>query len=63
MKFNGTLHRITKNDPKTNKNFKFPPFEKDKIRFKIDKLRNILKIKQQLKCEFLSDRTLLIKRK
>ena len=63
MKFNGTLRRFFKNDNKTNKHFKFPPFEREKILFKIDKLRKILKIKQQLNCEFLSDRTLLIKRK
>ena len=63
MKFNGMLRRSAKNETKTNKNFKFPPFEKDKILFKIEKLRKILNLKQQLKCEFLSDRTLLIRRK
>jgi len=63
MKFNGTLHRFLKKDTDRNKNFKFPPFEKDEILLKIKKLRKILKIKNELSCEFLSDRTLLIKRK
>jgi surface carbohydrate biosynthesis protein len=63
MKFNGRMGKLFKNDAKTNKNFKFPPFEREKILIKIDKLKKILKIKQQLECEFMSDRTLLIKRK
>ncbi len=63
MKFKRTLHRFIKKDTDRNKNFKFPPFEKDEILLKIDKLRKILKIKNELSCEFLSDRTLLIKRK
>ncbi len=63
MKLNGALHRFIKKDTKTNKKFKFPPFEREKIFIKVEKLRKILKIKQQLNCEFLSDRTLLIKKK
>ena len=45
------------------KNFKFPPFERKKVLLKIDELIKILKIKEELNCEFLSDRTLLIKKK
>ena len=63
MKFNGRLHKFFKNESKTKKNFKFHSFEREKILIKIDKLKKILKIKQQLNCEFLSDRTLLIKQK
>ena len=55
--------KFFKNDPKINKNFKFPPFENEKILSKIDELIRILEIKEKLNCEFLSDRTLLIKRK
>ncbi len=63
MKFNGLLGKFFKNNSKVNKNFKFPPFENNIIRTKIDKLQKILKIKQKIDCEFLSDRTILIRRK
>ena len=43
-------------------NNKFPPFKQDDIFNRIDKLQNIIGIKD-LKCEILSDRTLLIKQK
>ena len=48
---------------KNPKNFKFPPFEREEILFKINKLVKILRIKDELDCDFLSDRTLLIKKK
>ena len=64
MKLNGMRSQMFKRKPKINRgNFKFPPFEREKILFKIDKLIKILKIEQKLNCEFLSDRTLLIKKK
>ncbi len=63
MKFNGILGRLLKKDGKNNNNFKFPSFERKKILFKIEELKKILEIKQKLNCDFLSDRTLLIKRK
>jgi surface carbohydrate biosynthesis protein len=63
MKFNGRLGQLFKNNAKTNKNFKFPSFERKKVLVKIDKLKKILKIKKKLSCEFLSDKTLLIKQK
>jgi hypothetical protein len=63
MKFNGILGRLLKKDGKNNNNFKFPSFEREKILFKIEELKKILEIKQKLNCDFLSDRTLLIKRK
>ena len=43
-------------------NNKFPPFKQDDIFNRIDRLQNIIGIKD-LKCEILSDRTLLIKQK
>ena len=64
MKLNGMRSQMFKRKPKISRgNFKFPPFEMEKILFKIDKLIKILKIEQKLNCEFLSDRTLLIKKK
>jgi surface carbohydrate biosynthesis protein len=63
MKLNGALHRFVKNDTKFKKNIKFPPFEKEKILFKFNKLIKILKINHKLNCEFLSDRTILIRKK
>jgi surface carbohydrate biosynthesis protein len=63
MKLNGMRANLFHNVPKINKrNFKFPPFEREKIFLKIDKLIKILGIKQKLHREFLADRTLLIKR-
>ena len=43
-------------------NNKFPPFKQDDIFNRIDRLQKIIGIKD-LKCEILSDRTLLIKKK
>lgn len=63
MKFNGTLHRFLKKDTYKNKNSKFPVFEEKQVLEKIEKLKKILKINQELSCEFLSDRTILIKKK
>jgi surface carbohydrate biosynthesis protein len=63
MKFNGLLGKFFKNESKINKYHKFPPFEKYIILSKIDKLRGILKIKQKIDCELLSDRTILIRQK
>jgi len=63
MRINGALHRFVKKDTKLKKNIKFPQFEKEKILFKINKLIKILKINHSLKCEFLSDRTILIRKK
>ena len=63
MKFNGIRGRFFKKNGKNNNNFKFPPFDKTQILFKIEELIRILEIKQKLNCEFLSDKTLLIKRK
>ena len=63
MKFNGLLGKLFKNESKINKFNKFPPFEKYIVLTKIDKLKKLLKIKQKIDCEFVSDRTILIRRK
>ena len=63
MKFNGLLGKFFQNEGKINKFTKFPPFEKYIILTKIDKLKRLLKIKQKIHCEFISDRTILIRRK
>ena len=63
MKFNGLLGKFFKNEGKINKFSKFPPFEKYIVLTKIDKLKRLLKIKQKIDCEFVSDRTILIRRK
>jgi len=66
LKFSLRIKKIFRlNDvfAKNPKNFKFPPFKKEETLFKISKLVKILRLKDELKCEFLSDRTLLIKKK
>ena len=40
---------------------KFPPFNNNDICERINRLENILGIKKKIKCQFLSDRTILIK--
>ncbi len=62
MKFNGLIGRLLRKNPKLQ-NYKFPPFEEEQIFTKMEKLKKILKIKQDLDCAFLSDRTILIKKK
>jgi surface carbohydrate biosynthesis protein len=63
MKFNGLLGKLFKNESKINKFNKFPPFDKYIVLTKIDKLKKLLKIKQKIDCEFVSDKTILIRRK
>ena len=41
--------------------YKFPPFKINDINMRINKLKKILKIKKNLKCKLLSDKTILIK--
>jgi len=66
MKINGIRNKIFK-DLFTKKinikstSYKFPPFEADDINMRINKLKKILKIKKNLKCKLLSDKTILIK--
>mgnify|MGYP001210228414 CR=1 FL=1 len=63
MKLNGLRGKFFKMESENNNNYKFPPFDKTKILAKIEEIIRILQIKQELNYEFLSDRTLLIKRK
>ena len=67
MKFNGILGGFLKKLINTNfqkrENFKFPPFEEKSINEKIRKLEKVLGISDQIDCQLLSDRTLLIKQK
>ena len=58
MKINGIRGRIFNIKAE---NFKFSPFEADDIKMRINKLKKILKIKKNLKCKLLSDKTILIK--
>ena len=58
MKINGIRSRIF--NTKTE-NFKFSPFEVDDIKMRINRLKKILKIKKNVKCKLLSDKTILIK--
>ena len=44
-----------------NESHKFPPFKINDINIRINKLKKILKIKKNLKCKLLSDKTILIK--
>jgi surface carbohydrate biosynthesis protein len=57
------IHSLINRNIKTENNFKFPAFKEEQILEKIKKLKKILKINQELTCEFLSDSTILIKRK
>ena len=43
-------------------NHKFPPLDKNDINERISKLQKIIGINQKIECNFLSDRTILIKR-
>ena len=67
MKFNGILSRFLKKFFRRNsiikENYKFPPFNSEKITKKITELEKILKINKKLDYVFLSDRTILIKPK
>ena len=42
-------------------NYKFPPFDENDIRGRLDRLQDLLGIEKKLECKFLSDRTLVIK--
>ncbi|MDB2591966.1 hypothetical protein N9X80_04550 [Candidatus Pelagibacter bacterium] len=44
-----------------SESYKFPPFKINDINMRINKLKKILKIKKNLKCKLLSDKTILIK--
>ncbi len=61
MKLNGALGRLIKNNFSIKRNFKFPPFQKAQIFFKLQELIKILKIKKEFSIKLLSDRTLLIR--
>ena len=45
------------------KNYKFPTFRKDDIQSRINKFKHLFGLKEDLECKFLSDRTVLIKKK
>ena len=67
MKINGICYRFIKNIISRNfkikkDNYKFPPFNKKEINDKIKRFNQVLHIKEKLKCELLSDRTILIKK-
>ena len=65
MKFNGMIgkiyNRFIKNKYKERENYKFPSLNEREILDKVNKLQKSLKIKEQLDCKLLSDRTVLIK--
>lgn len=42
-------------------NYKFPPFDIYEINNKIKKFKTVLRIKKEIKCELLSDRTILVR--
>ena len=67
MKFNGTIFRFFKKtfskNHKIKRNYKFPPFNKEKINNKIKELEKLLRLKNKLDYKLLSDRTILIKPK
>mgnify|MGYP001177293371 CR=1 FL=1 len=59
------LLKITsiKNKFKTKKkNWKFPPLDKNDINEKVEKIKHVLKIKQKVDCEIISERAILIKK-
>jgi len=70
MKFKGIIGRLlNKIFPKNfsqvglkKDNFKFPPLDQNDIIARINRLRDILGIKEKIDCKFLSDKTILIKR-
>ena len=61
MKINKLRSEIFKKNYKPEKNFKFPPFEKKKIDYKINELVKIMGINKKISCTLFSDRTILIK--
>ena len=61
MKLNKFRGEIFKKNHKTEENFKFPPFEKKKIDYKIKELVKIMGINKKISCTLFSDRTILIK--
>ena len=63
MKLNGALTRLFKSENQIERNYKFPSFNEKNTLIKINKLKKILKIKQEFSCKLVSDRTLLIKKK
>lgn len=58
MKVNGFRNSIFRNKKES---YKFPPFKIGEINMRVNKLKKILKIKKDLKCKLLSDKTILIK--
>lgn len=44
-----------------SENYKFPSFDENDIRKRVDRLQSLLGIEKKLECKFFSDRTLLIK--
>tara|TARA_A100001015_G_scaffold66824_1_gene73956 strand:- start:1192 stop:1569 length:378 start_codon:yes stop_codon:yes gene_type:complete len=44
------------------KNWKFPPLNKNDIYERVKKIKHILKIKQKIDCEIISERAILIKK-
>lgn len=63
MQLNKRRSTLFKKNFENEGKYKFPPLEKEKIDNKINKLVEILGIKNKIICKFLSDRTILIKQK
>ena len=68
MKFNGIVGRLLKKlftgRPSSKKrNFKFPSLDKSDICERVNRLKYVLGIKENLECKLLSERTILIKRR
>ena len=57
------LIRFKNTENQIERNYKFPSFNEKNTLIKINKLKKILKIKQEFSCKLVSDRTLLIKKK
>ena len=45
------------------KNWKFPPLNENDISQRVKKIKHVLKIKQKIDCEIISERAILIKKK
>ena len=61
--FGGLFKRLINKNFQKRENFKFPPLNKKIINEKKRKLQKVLGISEQIDCQLLSDRTLLIKKR
>lgn len=60
--FVDVVNKIFTGNLKSKKNWKFTPIDKNDINERVDKIKHVLNLKQNIYCKIISERAILIKK-